>query len=72
MVGLTITIAVPYQDTGAAEKALDDDLIAILDAIDAMQNVRWTTAEKKVWSATNTEPCYDIAIEVPYQHKKAG
>lgn len=70
MVGMTITIAVPYQETGAAEKALDDDLVAILDAIDAMENVRWTTAEKKIWSPINTEPCYDIAIEVPYKHTK--
>jgi hypothetical protein len=70
IVGMTMTIAVPYQSTGAAEKALDDDVVTILDAIDKLSNVRWTTAEKRIWSQAGEEPCYDIALEIPYQHTK--
>lgn len=70
IVGATMTIAVPYEDTGAAERALDDDLITLLDAIDRVRNVRWTTAEKRIWTDAGQEPCYDIALEIPYQHSK--
>lgn len=65
-----MTIAVPYEDTGNAERALDDDIITLLDAIDRIGNVRWTTAEKRIWTQSGQEPCYDIALEVPYQHTK--
>lgn len=70
IVGATMTIAVPYEDTGNAERALDDDLITLLDAIDRIGNVRWTTAEKRIWTDAGQEPCYDIALEIPYQHTK--
>jgi len=70
IVGATMTIAVPYEDTGNAERALDDDLITLLDAIDRIGNVRWTSAEKRIWTEAGQEPCYDIALEIPYQHTK--
>jgi hypothetical protein len=64
-----LTIAVPYESTAAAEYALDDDVVTLLDAIDQLPNLRWTIAEKKAWSERN-EPCYDIELELPFHHPR--
>jgi hypothetical protein len=68
IVRMIMTIAVPFSKTATAEKALDDDLITLLDAIDRITNVRWTTAEKRIWSENGQEPCYDVNLEIPFSH----
>lgn len=70
IVGATLTIAVPSDDTGIAERLLDDHVVTLLDAIDRVSDVRWVTAEKRILTENGQEPCYDIAIEIPYQHTK--
>ena len=70
IVAYTLTLAVQYEDIGTAEAALDDDVVTLLDALDELGNVRWITAEKRILSETTQAPCYDIGIEVPYQHTK--
>lgn len=64
-----LTIAVPYESTAAAEYQLDDEVVTLLDGIDMLPNLRWTTAEKKVWSDRN-EPCYDVELELPFRHNR--
>lgn len=72
IVGATLTIAVPSDDTGIAERLLDDHVVTLLDAIDQVPNMRWTSAEKRILTDNGQEPCYDIALEIPYQHAKGA
>jgi hypothetical protein len=65
-----LTLACEYEDIGKAEATLDDTVVTLLDAIDDVRNLRWTTADKRILSDTTQAPCYDVALEFPYQHNR--
>ena len=65
-----LTLATEYEDIGTAEAALDDTVVTLLNAIDEVRNLRWTTADKRILSETTQAPCYDITLELPYRHTK--
>lgn len=65
-----LTLATQYEKIGAAESALDDTVVTLLNAIDDVKNIRWTAAEKRVLPDEQT-PCYDITIEFPYTHDRS-
>lgn len=65
-----LTLACEYEDIGTAESALDDTVVTLLNAIDEVKNLRWTSADKRILSETTQAPCYDITLELPYQHNK--
>lgn len=66
----TLTLAVQYELLPKAEDALDDFVIDLLNAIDGIDNVRWTTAEKRILSEQTNAPCYDVDLEFVFQHTR--
>jgi len=66
----TLTLAIPNRDIARAETRLDDDVVTLLNAIDEIPNLRWTTAEKRILSETVPAPCYDITLELVYHHSR--
>ena len=68
--GIKSGVLNPLEDVGTAETELDDTVVTLLNAIDEVRNLRWTTADKRILSETTQAPCYDITLELPYQHNK--
>ena len=60
-----LTIVTPQSIPGAADNALDDDLIDLLNAIDAIAEtgLTWTTAERGVAS---NRPGFDITLTIAF------
>ena len=62
----TLSIVTPQTIPGAADDALDDDVIDLLNAIDTLAEtgLRWTTAVRGVASG---QPGFDIGLSIPIQ-----
>ena len=58
----TVTIADPSTDPKNAEDRLDDEVLALLAALDALNSTLWSTATKVSFNSTNL--AYDIAVSV--------
>lgn len=58
----TITVVDPSQDPQKAEDRLDDELLALLAALDSLNNSLWSTAEKVLFQ--DRYLAYDIAMQV--------
>lgn len=68
--GFVLTLATKYETTVSAENALDDNVVDLLNAIDGIPNLRWTSAEKRILSEATNAPCYDVELEFVFQHKR--
>lgn len=66
----TIVLASPLDDTGAAERTLDDDVVEIINKLDEVEGLVWTTCTKGVWSEENPAPCYAVELWIPYSKTK--
>lgn len=62
----TLSIFQPSTAPGRMDDALDDDLIDLLNAIDELDDVKWTKAER-VLGNNDSNYGFDITIEVPYR-----
>lgn len=63
----TLTILTPLQiGTERADDAIDDDVIDLLDAIDKLERVKWTKAERGLGNNANNLG-FDITLEVLYR-----
>lgn len=58
----TVTVVDPSKDMGKAEDRLDDELLALLAALDGINNSLWSTAEKVLFQ--DAYLAYDIAVQV--------
>ncbi|MET0725928.1 MAG: hypothetical protein ABWY36_06225 [Leifsonia sp.] len=70
IVEFTMTIAVPSQDTDRGERLMDDQLVDLLNAIDAIDTIelRWTGAQKV--TLFDQYPAYDVTLQVAFTHTK--
>lgn len=57
---LSAWVLIPNQRAGTSDDVLDDALDVVLDAIDRVEPVLWTTAERGVWG--DTYPGYRITL----------
>ncbi|MCS5513997.1 hypothetical protein NY537_14735 [Curtobacterium flaccumfaciens pv. betae] len=62
VVTYVVTIAVPEADPSEADARLDDDVIALVQALDLLPNIRRATAEQV--AVTDTSLGYDITVEI--------
>lgn len=58
-------VVTPGVDTRRSEDALDDTLDAVIDALDGVKWVQWTTAERSVFG-DNQAPAYKITLTIVY------
>ena len=61
-VTFTMTVIEPVTTPGDADDAVDDDLDDLLFALDATENLIWSTATRVTYNDRN--PAYDIDLEV--------
>lgn len=61
-----LVIACPLDETGAAEVALDDQVVTFLTGLDKARNVHWETATKGIWSDAHPAPCYVVSVFITY------
>jgi len=62
LVTYIVTIAVPEADMSEADARLDDDVIALVQALDLLPNIRRATAEQV--NVTDSVLGYDITVEI--------
>jgi hypothetical protein len=62
----TLLVASPLEDPGAAEHAMDDAIVDLLNALDGIGNLTWTTCTKGVWADEYPAPTYAIEIWTTY------
>jgi hypothetical protein len=68
-----LVVASPLEDTGKAEHDLDDLIVDVLGAVDAVPGavgLVWTTCTKGVWSDEYPAPAYVIELWTPYLIQK--
>lgn len=58
-------VVTPGVDVRRSEDALDDTLDAVIDALDGVKWVQWTTAERSVFG-DNQAPAYKITLTIVY------
>jgi len=58
-------VVTPGVDTRRSEDALDDTLDSVIEALDAIKWVQWTTAERSVFG-DNQAPAYKITLTIVY------
>lgn len=58
-------VITPGVDTRRSEDALDDTLDAVIDALDQVKWLQWTTAERSVFG-DNQAPAYKITLTIVY------
>jgi hypothetical protein len=68
LVGFTVTIVTPLTDPEKAEDALDDDVVALLHAMDAA-GFAWTKATKVLFDDAHL--AYDIDLTITTEKKVA-
>ncbi|MEN0101842.1 MAG: hypothetical protein AAGC90_02855 [Curtobacterium sp.] len=62
VVTYTVTVAVPEADLSEADARLDDDVIVLVHALDALPNIRRTRAEQV--SVADAYLGFDITVEI--------
>lgn len=60
-VGFSVLVIQPRTEPGAADDALDDDLMDVALAINKLKHVTFVRAERSTWNDTN--PAWDITAE---------
>lgn len=63
---LTLSIFSPLSDPARADNDLDDKIIELLAAIEGIENLRWTKAERVFGGPSAEYLGFDIDLEVPY------
>lgn len=63
-----LTLASPLTAPQAAEDALDDDVVELLAALDRIEWVAWTRAEKVVTGRAEAYLAYDVTLTVQTTH----
>lgn len=58
-------VVTPGVDTRRSEDALDDTLDSVIEALDAIKWVQWTTAERSLFG-DNQAPAYKITLTIVY------